>query len=108
MMNDAINKIISPWLSMQMHFLVFMFLFEGHFFQLKLSFFRARPSLYLLFLCLFKLLDEFPQPAVFKALAVSSWSSDCYYIIRVLWGGKIEMKCCYKNVQKLNSDNKNV
>lgn len=38
----------------------------------------------LLFLCLLKLLDEFPQTAVFKALAVSGRSSDCYHIVRVL------------------------
>lgn len=37
----------------------------------------------LLFLCLLKLLDEFPQTAVFKALAVSGRSSDCYHIVRV-------------------------
>lgn len=36
-----------------------------------------------LFLCIFKLLDEFPHSTVFEALAVSCRRSDGHHVIRV-------------------------
>lgn len=56
-------------------------------------------TLDLLFFCLLKLVDEFPQTIVFKSLAVSGWSANCYHVIRLVWGTIIqvepEMKCSH-------------
>lgn len=43
-----------------------------------------------LFLCLLKLLDEFPQSAVFEALAVSRRRSNRYHVVRVFCSGREE------------------
>lgn len=60
--------------------------------------------LYLLFLCLLKLLDELPQAAAFKALAVSRRSSNRDHVIRLIWRGRGERHWSEACLSKLKSN----